>query len=140
MDKHETMPCIGYYDVAKGCNHWTNLQQCSLKVGSFSFANCFSMKPCALRSRPLPLYIYVSCDCNKIGGQNGKVPHRMIRLHTYLCYECLGVNQCYSKVSYASPTLMPAITDLPYRVISQLRVTAHCPKCGHGLIYSVNKL
>ena len=44
------------------------------------------------------------------------------------------------KVSYASPTLTPAITDLPHMVISRLRVTAHCPNCGHGLIYSVNKL
>ena len=44
------------------------------------------------------------------------------------------------EMTYASPTLTPAITDLPYMVISRLRATAHCPKCGHGLIYSVNKL
>ena len=56
---------------------------------------------------------------------------------------CQIVTTCCSswdEVSYASPTLTPAITNLPYMVISRLRVTVHCPNCGHGLIYSVNKL
>ena len=51
-----------------------------------------------------------------------------------------STNDGFANMSYASPTLMPAITDVLHMVISRLRVMAHCPKCGHGLIYSVNKL
>ena len=60
--------------------------------------------------------------------------------HAHLPYMVISHDLGQWQMSYASPTLTPAITDLPYMVISRLRATAHCPKCGHGFIYSVNKL
>ena len=44
----------------------------------------------------------------------------------------------YRKMSYASPTLTPAITDLPYMVISRLRATAHLSAAMGLYIQTIN--
>ena len=68
------MPRVGYYDVAKSCNlHWANWQ--------LFLSQLFLNE--TLHSRiEAP-----ACVHKEIGDQNGKVPRRMIRFHTYLCYE-----------------------------------------------------
>ena len=57
----------------------------------------------------------------------------------FLKRELLQIRPIVGEMSFASPTLTPAITDLPYMVISPLRAMAHCPKSARELVIACSQ-
>ena len=63
-----------------------------------------------------------ACVHKEIGDQNGKVPRRMIRLHTYLCYEMSGSRPGYCSSHLAGRMIFFHVSVQGFLVLFLLRV------------------